>query len=198
MNFQHMLFFAGLRGAMSFALAIRNTVSDARQAMLTTTSLIVIITVIVQGGASNFLLTWFKVPFGVEEETEALNYQGVRSETESAENDGGAGQSSDHGKKSHDKAILARIWGNFDTRYMKPLLTHSRPTLLETLPVCCGPVARLLTTTEQLTQNGVTRRTDSDSDLCIEEDSNYRADGSEPQARRNSISRIRRPHVSSA
>lgn len=36
--------------------------------------------------------------------------------------------------------------------YMKPLLTHSRPTLLETLPVCCNPVARLLTTTEQLTQ----------------------------------------------
>lgn len=38
---------------------------------------------------------------------------------------------------------------------MKPLLTHSRPTLLETLPVCCNPVARLLTTTEQLTQVGL-------------------------------------------
>lgn len=36
--------------------------------------------------------------------------------------------------------------------YMKPLLTHSRPTLLETLPNFCNPVARLLTTTEQLTQ----------------------------------------------
>ncbi|GAB0098801.1 hypothetical protein DMENIID0001_146040 [Sergentomyia squamirostris] len=75
--------------------------------------------------------------------------------------------------------------------YMKPFLTHSRPTLLETLPVCCGPVARLLTTTEQLTQNGVTRRTDSDSDLCIEEESNYRGPGgSEAQPRRNSISRV--------
>lgn len=47
---------------MSFALAIRNTVSDARKAMLTTTSLIVIITVIVQGGAANFLLNWLKIP----------------------------------------------------------------------------------------------------------------------------------------
>uniref|UniRef100_A0A1B0EWY6 Cation/H+ exchanger transmembrane domain-containing protein n=2 Tax=Lutzomyia longipalpis TaxID=7200 RepID=A0A1B0EWY6_LUTLO len=239
MNFQHMLFFAGLRGAMSFALAIRNTVSDARQAMLTTTSLIVIATVIIQGGASNFLLTWLKIPFGVDDETEALTYQGVRSETESAgDAEGGGGgaiagtSATDHGKKSHEKAFLARIWGNFDTRYMKPLLTHSRPTLLETLPVCCGPVARLLTTTEQLTQpllthsrptlletlpvccgpvarllttteqltqNGVTRRADSDSDLCIEEDSNYRGPGgSDPPARRNSISRMRRQHQSSS
>lgn len=57
-----MIFFLGLRGAMSFALAIRNTASEARQAMLTTTSLIVIITVIVQGGATMNLLQWFKIP----------------------------------------------------------------------------------------------------------------------------------------
>lgn len=62
MNFQHMLFFAGLRGAMSFSLAFRNTVSEARQAMLTTTSMIVIVTVICQGGASNFLLNYLKIP----------------------------------------------------------------------------------------------------------------------------------------
>lgn len=47
---------------MSFALAIRNTVSDARKAMLTTTSLIVIGTVIIQGGATMQLLTWFRIP----------------------------------------------------------------------------------------------------------------------------------------
>lgn len=52
----------GLRGAMSFALAIRNTVSEARQTMLTATSLIVIITVIIQGGAAINLLHWFKIP----------------------------------------------------------------------------------------------------------------------------------------
>lgn len=54
--------FKGLRGAMSFALAIRNTVSEARQTMLTTTSLIVIVTVIIQGGAAYNLLHWFKIP----------------------------------------------------------------------------------------------------------------------------------------
>lgn len=63
LNYQHMLFFAGLRGAMSFALAIRNTVSDARQAMLTTTSLIVILTVIFQGGATTQFLSWFNIPW---------------------------------------------------------------------------------------------------------------------------------------
>lgn len=66
---------------------------------------------------------------------------------------------------------------------MKPLLTNSRPTLFETLPPCCAPIARILTTTEQLTQSGVTRKLDSDSDLCIDE-----ANGS--GQRRNSISRV--------
>ena len=49
-----------------------------------------------------------------------------------------------------EKAWLARIWGGFDTKYMKPLLTHSKPTLIDTLPPCCLPVARMLTTSEQL------------------------------------------------
>ncbi|XP_054082495.1 sodium/hydrogen exchanger 6 isoform X5 [Zeugodacus cucurbitae] len=194
-NFQHMLFFAGLRGAMSFALAIRNTVSEARQTMLTATSLIVIFTVVIQGGASNFLLNWLKIPVGVDEETEQLNNYRVRSSIDTGLNLGqlpmsrrrssldvdvdveGAGGLGDAGTqtamnvKRNEKAFLARIWGNFDTKYMKPLLTHSRPTLLETLPVCCNPVARLLTTTEQLTQDGGgLRRSDSDSDICIDDE----------------------------
>ncbi|XP_044572057.1 sodium/hydrogen exchanger 6 isoform X9 [Drosophila ananassae] len=198
-NFQHMLFFAGLRGAMSFALAIRNTVSDARQTMLTATSLIVIFTVIIQGGAANFLLNWLKIPVGVDDETEQLNNYQVHSSDgylQDVESGGGGGRGKmrmsgggtesnldtpidgpngslggGRRRNSHEKAILARIWGSFDTKYMKPLLTHSRPTLLETLPVCCNPIARLLTTTQQLTQDGSEfRRVDSDSDICIDND----------------------------
>ncbi|XP_070069987.1 sodium/hydrogen exchanger 6 isoform X1 [Drosophila takahashii] len=222
-NFQHMLFFAGLRGAMSFALAIRNTVSDARQTMLTATSLIVIFTVVIQGGAANFLLNWLKIPVGVDDETEQLNnYQvhssdGYLQDVESA--GGGRGKLRLSGgtesnldtpadgpngslgggrrRNSHEKAILARIWGNFDTKYMKPLLTHSRPTLLETLPVCCNPIARLLTTTQQLTQDGSEfRRVDSDSDICIDNDtgnglSQDVGPGTGPAVgRRNSLSRM--------
>lgn len=151
-NFQHILFFAGLRGAMSFALAIRNTVSDARQAMLTTTSLIVIVTVIVQGGSTMQLLNWFKIPVGVEEELEALPEPKIRRE-----------ESPIHGKSSDsDKSFLARVWGNFDVHYMKPFLTHSSPTLIDTLPSCMGPLARILTTTEQLTQSMDRSRSNSE------------------------------------
>lgn len=49
---------------MSFALAIRNTVSEARQAMLTTTSLIVIATVVLQGGAATHALAYLRIPTG--------------------------------------------------------------------------------------------------------------------------------------
>ncbi|XP_065719528.2 sodium/hydrogen exchanger 6 isoform X2 [Drosophila suzukii] len=231
-NFQHMLFFAGLRGAMSFALAIRNTVSDARQTMLTATSLIVIFTVVIQGGAANFLLNWLKIPVGVDDETEQLNNYQVHSVYNSMDNshpqtdveNGGGGRgklrlsggtesnldtpadgpngslggpSGGRRRNSHEKAILARIWANFDTKYMKPLLTHSRPTLLETLPVCCNPIARLLTTTQQLTQDGSEfRRVDSDSDICIDNDTGNGlgqdvGPGTGPGAgRRNSLSRM--------
>ncbi|KAJ8950292.1 hypothetical protein NQ318_021148 [Aromia moschata] len=160
----------GLRGAMSFALAIRNTLSEQRQAMLTTTSLIVIITVIIQGGATMNLLNWFKIPVGIDDETEALSHQGVHSGNTTPRADWNEVSGSEYPKQQNEKAFLARIWGSFDTCYMKPLLTHSRPTLLETLPVCCNPLARLLTTTEQMTQEGPNKpMRDSDSDLCIEE-----------------------------
>lgn len=65
---------------------------------------------------------------------------------------------------------------------MKPLLTNSRPTLIETLPKCLTPISRILTTTQQLTQSNHTRRVDSDSDLCIDDNSQ--------EIRRNSINRV--------
>jgi hypothetical protein len=37
-----------------------------------------------------------------------------------------------------------------DDRLVKPLLTHAKPPLTETLPNWCLPLARLLTTEEQM------------------------------------------------
>ncbi|XP_049880561.1 sodium/hydrogen exchanger 7 isoform X2 [Pectinophora gossypiella] len=194
MNFQHMLFFSGLRGAMSFALAIRNTVSESRQAMLTTTSLIVIATVVLQGGAATHALAYLRIPTGQgqNDENEALPYRDVRSlyqatDTGGAPADIGLGlrnldpaqTSCDRAAEtprgsgdgsSGEKARLARLWGAVDSRLLKPLLTHARPPLTETLPAFMRPIARVLTTTHQYTQADSTlRRTDSDSDLCIDE-----------------------------
>ncbi|XP_061385773.1 sodium/hydrogen exchanger 6 isoform X1 [Danaus plexippus] len=198
-NFQHMLFFSGLRGAMSFALAIRNTVSEARQAMLTTTSLIVIATVVLQGGAASHALAYLRIPTGQgqNDENEALPYRDVRSLYQATDTGGPNGrmvvkwdngdsgvimpwqinsyEDTPHGNETGEKARLARLWGAVDSKLLKPLLTHARPPLTETLPAFLSPVARLLTTTRQYTQgyspclqDGL-RRTDSDSDLCIDE-----------------------------
>uniref|UniRef100_A0A3P9PWJ1 Sodium/hydrogen exchanger n=1 Tax=Poecilia reticulata TaxID=8081 RepID=A0A3P9PWJ1_POERE len=60
-NFQHMMMFAGLRGAMAFALAIRDTATSARQMMFTTTLLIVFFTVWVFGGGTTPMLSWLHI-----------------------------------------------------------------------------------------------------------------------------------------
>ncbi|KOB73833.1 Sodium/hydrogen exchanger, partial [Operophtera brumata] len=69
------------------------------------------------------------------------------------------------------KARLARVWGALDSKLLKPLLTHARPPLTETLPDFCRPVARVLTTTHQYTQ-GPRKRKDKKKkkdDLGVEE-----------------------------
>ncbi|XP_066965843.1 sodium/hydrogen exchanger 6 isoform X4 [Macrobrachium rosenbergii] len=152
-NFMNMLFFSGLRGAIAFALAIRNTSSDSRKAILTTTSLIVIVTVILCGGLTTQVLSWLGIPVDVEdEETRHLNnFQPIRNGPGSE--DGGESDSCNQTSSMFEKAWLFRVWSQFDVRFMKPFLTNSRPTLLDTLPICCAPLARLLTTTDQLTQD---------------------------------------------
>lgn len=52
---------AGLRGAMAFALAIRDTATYARQMMFTTTLLIVFFTVWVFGGGTTPMLSWLHI-----------------------------------------------------------------------------------------------------------------------------------------
>ena len=58
------------------------------------------------------------------------------------------------GNTPADKSIAAKAWSGFDAKYMKPLLTHSNPTLMETLPDCCGTrLGRILTSNEQLSKH---------------------------------------------
>uniref|UniRef100_A0A669C8Q6 Sodium/hydrogen exchanger n=1 Tax=Oreochromis niloticus TaxID=8128 RepID=A0A669C8Q6_ORENI len=137
-NFQHMMMFAGLRGAMAFALAIRDTATYARQMMFTTTLLIVFFTVWVFGGGTTPMLSWLH----------------IRLENQSA----AEGQS----KTKQESAWLFRLWYTFDHNYLKPILTHSGPPLTSTLPSYCGPLASCLTTPRAYENHEQLRDPDSD------------------------------------
>ncbi|XP_008299709.1 sodium/hydrogen exchanger 6-like [Stegastes partitus] len=147
-NFQHVMMFAGLRGAMTFALSIRDTATYARQMMFSTTLLIVFFTVWICGGGTMPMLSFMSIPVGVDSDQE---------NSSSAVLDG-----SQRRNTKHESAWPFRIWYNFDRNYLKPLLTHSGPPLTATLPACCGPLARCLTSPQAYENEGQLHDDDSD------------------------------------
>ncbi|XP_060886137.1 sodium/hydrogen exchanger 7 isoform X2 [Labrus mixtus] len=157
-NFQHMMMFAGLRGAMAFALAIRDTATYARQMMFTTTLLIVFFTVWVFGGGTTPMLSWLHIRVGVDPDQDQ---QPCGDSFQVLQGDGpqGEGQS----KTKQESAWLFRLWYTFDHNYLKPILTHSGPPLTSTLPAYCGPLASCLTSPQAYENHEQLR--DHDSDL---------------------------------
>uniref|UniRef100_A0A8C9R4Y8 Sodium/hydrogen exchanger n=1 Tax=Scleropages formosus TaxID=113540 RepID=A0A8C9R4Y8_SCLFO len=177
-NFQHMMMFAGLRGAMAFALAIRDTATYARQMMFTTTLLIVFFTVWVFGGGTTPMLSWLHIRVGStlesqEEEERAKQWQYVRVGVDPDQDlqpigdnfqvlQGDGPQHEGGSKTKQESAWLFRLWYTFDHNYLKPILTHSGPPLTTTLPGCCGPLARCLTSPQAYENHEQLRDTDSD------------------------------------
>ncbi|KAI1903088.1 hypothetical protein AGOR_G00023610 [Albula goreensis] len=149
-NFQHMMMFAGLRGAMTFALSIRDTATYARQMMFSTTLLIVFFTVWVCGGGTTQMLSCMRVRVGVDSDQDSSVT--ILDGTERRSN-------------KHESAWPFRLWYNFDHNYLKPILTHSGPPLTATLPACCGPLARCLTSPQAYENEGQLQ--DDDSDLIL-------------------------------
>ncbi|XP_027756202.1 sodium/hydrogen exchanger 9 [Empidonax traillii] len=133
-NFQHMMMFSGLRGAIAFALAIRDTASQPKQMMFSTALLIVFFTVWVFGGGTTPMLTWLQIRVGVDPDEDLK----AEAASQSASN-------LDKNTSKAESAWLFRIWYGFDHKYLKPILTHTGPPLTATLPEWCHPVARLLT-----------------------------------------------------
>ncbi|RMC08167.1 hypothetical protein DUI87_15201 [Hirundo rustica rustica] len=138
----------GLRGAMAFALAIRDTATYARQMMFSTTLLIVFFTVWVFGGGTTAMLSCLNIRVGVDADQENVGVPESERRSTKAES-----------------AWLFRMWYNFDHNYLKPLLTHSGPPLTTTLPGCCGPVARCLTSPQAYENQEQLK--DDDSDLIL-------------------------------
>uniref|UniRef100_A0AAX7TUS8 Sodium/hydrogen exchanger n=1 Tax=Astatotilapia calliptera TaxID=8154 RepID=A0AAX7TUS8_ASTCA len=149
-NFQHMMMFAGLRGAMTFALSIRDTATYARQMMFSTTLLVVFFTVWICGGGTTQMLSCQRIRVGVDSDQD---------------NSMSVGEGSERRSTKQESAWLFRIWYNFDHNYLKPILTHSGPPLTATLPPCCGPLARFLTS-PQAFENECQLK-DDDSDLIL-------------------------------
>ncbi|XP_069550407.1 sodium/hydrogen exchanger 6a [Brachyistius frenatus] len=149
-NFQHMMMFAGLRGAMTFALAIRDTATYARQMMFSTTLLVVFFTVWICGGGTTQMLSCQRIRVGVDSDQD--NSMTIT-------------EGSERRSTKQESAWLFRIWYNFDHNYLKPILTHSGPPLTATLPPCCGPLARFLTS-PQAYENECQLK-DDDSDLIL-------------------------------
>ncbi|KAM9482575.1 sodium/hydrogen exchanger 7 isoform 2-T2 [Clarias gariepinus] len=156
-NFQHMMMFAGLRGAMAFALAIRDTATYARQMMFTTTLLIVFFTVWVFGGGTTPMLSWLHIRVGVDPDQDL---QPCGDSFQVLQGDGS--QQEGQSKTKQESAWLFRLWYTFDHNYLKPILTHSGPPLTTTLPACCGPLARCLTSPQAYENSEQLRDTDSD------------------------------------
>ncbi|XP_034988402.2 sodium/hydrogen exchanger 9 [Zootoca vivipara] len=154
-NFQHMMMFSGLRGAIAFALAIRDTDSQPKQMMLTTTLLIVFFTVWVFGGGTTPMLAWLQIRVGVDPDED------LKTETATQ-----AANNLERNTTKAESAWLFRIWYGFDHKYLKPILTHSGPPLTTTLPEWCNPVARLLTSPKAYGE----QLKDDDTDFIVSND----------------------------
>ncbi|NXX51070.1 SL9A7 protein, partial [Tricholaema leucomelas] len=176
-NFQHMMMFSGLRGAMAFALAIRDTATYSHQMMFSTTLLIVFFTVWIVGGGTTPMLSWLNIRVGdhvpsVEEMSESrwLYFRvGVDPDQDPPPtNDSfqvlqGDGLDSERRNRTkQESAWLFRLWYSFDHNYLKPILTHSGPPLTTTLPSWCGLIAHCLTSPQVYDNQEQLREEDSD------------------------------------
>uniref|UniRef100_A0A8C2U9R2 Sodium/hydrogen exchanger n=1 Tax=Coturnix japonica TaxID=93934 RepID=A0A8C2U9R2_COTJA len=160
-NFQHMMMFSGLRGAMAFALAIRDTATYAHQMMFSTTLLIVFFTVWIVGGGTTPMLSWLQIRLVCGWMLGKLFRWSQQEENEVEWN-----------RTKQESAWLFRLWYSFDHNYLKPILTHSGPPLTTTLPSWCGLIARCLTSPQVYDNQEQLREEDSDfilndSDLTV-------------------------------
>jgi sodium/hydrogen exchanger-like protein 6/7 len=128
--YQHCLVFAGLRGAIAFALAMRGATggSDGRRMILSTTLVIVLVTVLVFGGGTMSVLQKLKIRVGVRDDEEM--------DTRASRGGVPVPQPENHDQKS----CLARNWQGFDRNYMRPVLgakyspgTESLPAVIRTV-----------------------------------------------------------------
>ncbi|KAI9519003.1 hypothetical protein NQZ68_032701 [Dissostichus eleginoides] len=124
-SFQHFMMFAGFRGAVAFSLAVRDTSTEARRTILSTTLLLVGFTTWVLGTSADPMLRLLNIRVGVDsdgdETPEDLSFEVATGRPDTTRG----------------------LWHRLDYKFLKPLLTHCGPPLTDTLPQCCGLFVRL-------------------------------------------------------
>jgi sodium/hydrogen exchanger 8 len=121
---QIVLWFAGLRGAVSFALALSmNSPLPGADKYITTTMVIIVLTTLGMGGSSNWLLTTLGLT-GVdedEEENAEVNANAVPSEVQTEVTGSSSYEQLDSPVPRHRricKVDIRKIWNNFDRAYI--------------------------------------------------------------------------------
>ena len=79
------------------------------------------------------------------------------------------GNESEFIEERRTSSVLARCWNTLDDSYLRPLLTSSKPTLVETLPECWSPCARLFTSYEQTEYSSLSASRNSNPNDGVEE-----------------------------
>ncbi|XP_044032229.1 sodium/hydrogen exchanger 9-like isoform X2 [Siniperca chuatsi] len=120
---QHFMMFAGLRGAVAFSLALRDTSTEVRRTIFTTTLLLVVFTIWVLGTAVDPMLRCLDIGVGVDadENPDELSLEVATGRPDTTQG----------------------LWHRLDYKYLKPLLTHCGPPLTDSLPKWCGLFARV-------------------------------------------------------
>ncbi|XP_029979782.1 sodium/hydrogen exchanger 9-like [Sphaeramia orbicularis] len=122
-SFQHFMMFSGLRGVVAFSLAVRDTSTEVRRTILTTTLLLVGFTIWALGMATEPMLRCLDIRVGVDadENPEELSLEVATGSSDTTPD----------------------LWSRLDYKYIKPALTHCGPPLTDSLPQWCGIFARL-------------------------------------------------------
>jgi len=178
-NMQHMMMFAGLRGAIAFTLAIRETCTPVEHMVFSTTLLIVFITVWLLGGGTTAMLTFLNIRVGVEDDDE--------NEQIMEENNSQLDTSHDQNHQKYaDSAWMFNKWYKFDKLFLKPLLTHNGPPLTQSCPRCCLPIAKCFTSPE-----AYQHQNDNESDCGFILETEPRSNNIQPDTRiSDNITRI--------
>ncbi|XP_035270497.1 sodium/hydrogen exchanger 9-like isoform X2 [Anguilla anguilla] len=140
LNIQHMMMFSGLRGAVAFALAVRDTCTIARRTILSTTLLLVLFTVWVLGGGTCPMLAWLDIRVGVDPDEDKVGQASHQTAGE-----GTPAYAANTADTQTPASHTPGVWYNLDKIYVRPALTHSGPPLTSTLPSWCAPLGKLLT-----------------------------------------------------